>query len=506
MRRRTAFRSYFLARLILCVILLAQSSMASAVPPSWPNRARRATPASSVSASPGATDSHTSTPASANAPAAGCAPNACTIYLPWLVVGVSSTPTPTTPTPTPTSSTPTSPTPTTPTPTAPPTPTPTSPTPTSTPTTATTTPTPTVLPTTTTTPTPTSTPTTATTTPTPAIDIDPPSAPLNLRATGKTATTIGLAWDAAADNIAVTRYALYSSATLVLTTTSLFATVSALTAGTTYTFTVIARDAAGNLSPASAQLAVTTNAATQPEAPDTHAPTTPAHLRASGTTYSTIALAWDSSSDDVAVAEYDLYDNGEWIDWTTETSYTITNLPAASGHVFTIEAYDTSWNVSDTSDALHINTDVPPDPSTFAPAVDQTVASDIAGDTAFIYSGPDPIQSGVAPNTIQAQRVAILRGRVVDRNGEPLAGVHISVLDHPEYGGTASRADGAFDLAVNGGGPLTVDYDKEGYLPAQRQAVVPWRDYVALPDVALLALDQAVTTIGLTQLAAPAVS
>ena len=72
-------------------------------------------------------------------------------------------------------------------------------------------------------------------------------------------------------------------------------------------------------------------------------------------------------------------------------------------------------------------------------------------------------------------------------------------IDHPEYGSTASRADGAFDLAVNGGGRLTVDYQKDGYLPAQRQILAPWRDYVTLPDVALVALDQAVTTISLDE-------
>jgi hypothetical protein len=37
--------------------------------------------------------------------------------------------------------------------------------------------------------------------------------------------------------------------------------------------------------------------------------------------------------------------------------------------------------------------------------------------TAFLYTGPNPIQSGVAPGTITCQRGAILRGRVLDREG-----------------------------------------------------------------------------------------
>ncbi len=446
MRRRTTFCSYFLPRLLLSLILLSQSSLASAAPFSLPNQAGRATLATSASANPAATEAHASTSGSANAPAAGCAPNACAIYLPALVAGVPPRSAPTVP-------------------------------PTQTP--------------------PTQTPPTPTPPAVPASDTEPPSAPSNLRETDKTATSISLAWDAADDNVAVTEYAFYSSSTLVLTTTDLFATVVELTNHTTYTFSVIASDATGNLSPASAQLMITTDAAELPDVLDTHAPTTPADLRATSKTHGTVALAWDSSSDDVAVAEYDLYDNGAWIDRTTATSFTITHLAAVSSHLFRVEAYDTSWNVSDASDALHITTDLPPDPAISAPAVDQTVASDIAGDTAFIYSGDDPIQSGVAPATIQAQRVAILRGRVIDRDGGPRAGVQISVHDHPEYGGTASRADGDFDLAVNGGGPLTVDYSKEGYLPAQRQVVTPWGDYTTLPDVALIALDQAVTTVSL---------
>jgi hypothetical protein len=88
---------------------------------------------------------------------------------------------------------------------------------------------------------------------------------------------------------------------------------------------------------------------------------------------------------------------------------------------------------------------------------------------------------------------------VITRDGASLPGVRIAILDHPEYGSTVSRADGAFDLAVNGGGPLRVDYQKDGYLPAQRQIVAPWRDYVTLPEVALVALDRAVTTISLSE-------
>ncbi len=40
------------------------------------------------------------------------------------------------------------------------------------------------------------------------------------------------------------------------------------------------------------------------------------------------------------------------------------------------------------------------------------------------------------------------------------------------YRQTRSRADGLFDLALNGGGRLTVSYTKTDYLPVQRMAVI----------------------------------
>ncbi len=141
---------------------------------------------------------------------------------------------------------------------------------------------------------------------------------------------------------------------------------------------------------------------------------------------------------------------------------------------------------------------LPPDPVVVATPVDRTVATTLGAAIEFLYTGSDAIQSGVTPGTIDAKRVAVLRGLVKTRDGVPLPGVTISILNHPEYGSTLSRADGYFDLAVNGGGQLTVEYQKEGYLPAQRSLTTPWQDYVWLPDVALTPLDPQVTTIDLT--------
>ncbi len=142
---------------------------------------------------------------------------------------------------------------------------------------------------------------------------------------------------------------------------------------------------------------------------------------------------------------------------------------------------------------------IPPDPKEIAPELDQTVATDLATATEFLYTGETPIQTGVAPETINPMRVAVIRGQVLDREDKPLPGVTVNILNHPELGQTRSRADGMFDLAVNGGGLLTVNYTKADYLPAQRQVFAPWRDYVWASDVVMVALDPIATTVDLSQ-------
>jgi hypothetical protein len=86
------------------------------------------------------------------------------------------------------------------------------------------------------------------------------------------------------------------------------------------------------------------------------------------------------------------------------------------------------------------------------------VPTDLAATIAILYTGSDPIRTGVASGTIEPRRVTVLRGQVRARNGEPLPGVQVAVLGHPGRGRTRSRADGALDLAVNGGGRLTLTY------------------------------------------------
>jgi len=69
-----------------------------------------------------------------------------------------------------------------------------------------------------------------------------------------------LSWSASTDNVAVTGYRVYSGSAQVATTTGTATTITGLSSSTSYTFTVKAADAAGNLSAASTPVTVTTAA------------------------------------------------------------------------------------------------------------------------------------------------------------------------------------------------------------------------------------------------------
>lgn len=92
-------------------------------------------------------------------------------------------------------------------------------------------------------------------------DVTAPSAPTNLTASGTTQTTTNLSWNASTDNVGVTGYDVYRGATLIASVTGTTYQATGLTASTAYTFSVRAKDAAGNISSSSNTVNVTTLAA-----------------------------------------------------------------------------------------------------------------------------------------------------------------------------------------------------------------------------------------------------
>ncbi|WP_168735464.1 DUF4832 domain-containing protein [Cohnella fermenti] len=91
-------------------------------------------------------------------------------------------------------------------------------------------------------------------------DTQAPTAPANVAATSVTASSISLSWSASTDNVGVAGYDVYRNGTYVGTTASTAYTDTGLSAGTTYSYTVKAKDAAGNVSAASGAASGTTSA------------------------------------------------------------------------------------------------------------------------------------------------------------------------------------------------------------------------------------------------------
>ncbi|KFF17003.1 endonuclease [Chryseobacterium sp. JM1] len=94
-------------------------------------------------------------------------------------------------------------------------------------------------------------------------DTEAPTAATNLVTLNPTSSTVSLSWTAATDNIGVVGYDVYANNVLKTTVTGTTATVQGLTPSTTYTFYVVAKDAAGNPSPQS-NTATETTLAGQP--------------------------------------------------------------------------------------------------------------------------------------------------------------------------------------------------------------------------------------------------
>ncbi|RPH29884.1 MAG: PKD domain-containing protein [Bacteroidales bacterium] len=92
-----------------------------------------------------------------------------------------------------------------------------------------------------------------------SVDTQAPTVPTNLAATNVAQTSLTLNWTASTDNVGVTGYDVYrGGTTLVGSTSTTSINVTGLTANTNYSFTVKAKDAAGNVSAASTALSVTT--------------------------------------------------------------------------------------------------------------------------------------------------------------------------------------------------------------------------------------------------------
>jgi RHS repeat-associated protein len=101
-----------------------------------------------------------------------------------------------------------------------------------------------------------------------------------------------------------------------------------------------------------------------------------------------------------------------------------------------------------------------------------TFASDAAGAT-----GIDP------------EHAAWIVGYVKEGTGAALSAATVSVVGQTQYGNAITRADGRFDLIVNGGATYTLRIAKSGYFDADRRVTTNWLRTTAVDDILLVAPD-----------------
>ncbi len=180
-------------------------------------------------------------------------------------------------------------------------------------------------------------------------DTQAPSAPTGLRSTGKSSTTVSLAWNAASDNVGVVGYDIYQHGQLVTSVGNVLqGTASGLVPNTEYDWTVFAKDAAGNVSQASGNVLVRTD----PAPADTVAPSVPGSLRSPARSATSVDLAWTASTDNVAVVGYDVFRDGVRSGTSDGAATTVAGLVTGRQYLFRVRARDAAGNVSALSNEI----------------------------------------------------------------------------------------------------------------------------------------------------------
>ncbi|MEU1484592.1 fibronectin type III domain-containing protein [Streptomyces sp. NPDC005752] len=226
-----------------------------------------------------------------------------------------------------------------------------------------------------------------------------PTAPEGVTAQAGSATSVHVMWERSTDDRGVTGYDVYREGRKAASVAAakLMTDIDGLTASTSYTFTVRARDAAGNHSAPSAAATVTTPA-TAPA--DEEAPTGPSKLRGRADSGRTVTLSWDGSTDDVGVTSYNVYQEDSRIHSVsgTRTTARITGLRPGTVYTFTVRARDAADHSSPDSDALDLTTpSAPGAPASTAPTGLRTKVTARGGESLVDLSWDQPDTGGTIP-------------------------------------------------------------------------------------------------------------
>ncbi|MFC5527937.1 fibronectin type III domain-containing protein [Cohnella yongneupensis] len=332
-------------------------------------------------------------------------------------------------------------------------------------------------------------------------DVIPPAVPSGLRITDVRNGMLSLAWTESPD-MDKDHYNVYLStdngttwgAPQIARTAAFLA--SGLTNGKRYTFAVTTVDTSDNESGKSLPVNGMPSAYTVPQG-----------LIASPGD-GEVKLGWDpiNATDLKAYRVYMSRDGG--LTWNTgnnagtTTHYTAQGLENDQSYMFAVTAVRADGAESNRSLPVTAKPSAvlaPPDPSSVAPSLPNTNNVTFKDSVSFLYEGSNPVQFGVLPGALRPEQVSVITGHVSDTAGMPISGVKITVLNHSDIGITATRADGVFDIAINGGNGVTLQFEKDGYMTVQRKAPADWNEFLNLPEVIMTPFDSKVSEIDLTR-------
>ena len=182
-------------------------------------------------------------------------------------------------------------------------------------------------------------------------DTQAPTVPTGLSATPVHEMRVDLSWTASTDDRGVIGYNIYRNNVKIGTSATTSYSDGTCQPSITYTYEVSAYDDFANESGRSLPAQATT--------PAPSPPTIPQNLHGTGSTTSTISMAWDASTDNIGVAGYRVYRNGVYVGSTAGTSYTDTGLNYTTSYNYQVDAYDAVPSYSAKSTTVALSTTTP---------------------------------------------------------------------------------------------------------------------------------------------------
>jgi fibronectin type 3 domain-containing protein len=265
-----------------------------------------------------------------------------------------------------------------------------------------------------------------------------PTPPTTVTAVANTTAKVTVSWSGATDNVGVTGYRVFRDGAKIDEVTGSSYVDTTVSPDSSYSYRIVALDAAGNSSDQSAAATASTTGA-----PDGTAPTQPGGLSGTAVSSSQVNLAWTASTDNVGVTGYKVYRNGTLQPGPTQpdpnppTSYSDQNASPGTTYTYQVSAVDAAGNES-TKASTTVTTPGSGGTGTltFAPSDDVTL--DSSRPTTNLNNPTDNVRITVDNSP---QNYALLKFTVAGTNGCAISSAKLRLTvgnttnDNSPYGG-----------------------------------------------------------------------